>query len=237
MRHFSVCVCCVIFLFLLNLKFEASKQFCGVEFVVIGVMDWVKSLYFLVGALHQLVVSDHRIGSPQTSSIFSVDSGVRRGEEKRKLIFLNREKRSPRQLIAWRLVIAMDVLHVNKSCPAFPVKRPPYQTYVGAGIPLQLSPCCWPSLSPGDFYPPFLNKNRKKKNNKNGWLIVPWITAHVEDCPSGYQNFSFRQKVVSGRLCMGIILTFAKRNKEDERSDFQSFRTRGHVCSIIVGSV
>ena len=146
MRHFSVCVCCVIFLFLLNLK-----------------LDWVKSLCFLVGALHQLVVSDHRIGSPRTSSIFSVDSGVRRGEEKRKLIFLNREKRSPRQLIAWRLVIAMDVLHVNKSCPAFPVKRPPYQTYVGAGIPLQLSPCCCPSLSPGDFYPPFLNKNRKKK--------------------------------------------------------------------------
>ena len=142
MRHFSVCVCWVIFLFLLNLKFEASMQFCGVEFVVIGVMDWVKSLYFLVGALHQLVVSDHRIGSPRTSSIFSVDSGVRRKEEKRKLIFLNREKRSPRQLIARRLVIAMDVLHVNKSCPAFPVKRPPYQTYVGAGIPLQLSPCC-----------------------------------------------------------------------------------------------
>ena len=73
MRHFSVCVCWVIFLFLLNLKFEASKQFCGVEFVVIGVMDWVKSLYFLVGALHQLVVNDHRIGSPRTSSIFSVD--------------------------------------------------------------------------------------------------------------------------------------------------------------------
>ena len=115
MRHFSVCVCCVIFSFLLNLNFEASKQFCGVEFVVIGVIDWVKSLYFLVGALHQLVVSDHRIGSPRTSSIFSVDSGVRSGEEKRKLIFLNREKRSPRQLIAWRLVIVMDVLHVSKS--------------------------------------------------------------------------------------------------------------------------
>ena len=49
MRHFSVCVCCVIVLFLLNLKFEASMQFCGVEFVVIGVMDWVKSLYFLIG--------------------------------------------------------------------------------------------------------------------------------------------------------------------------------------------
>lgn len=65
--------------------------------------------------MHQLVVSDHRIGSPRTSSIFSVDSGVRRGEEKRKLIFLNREKRSPRQLIAWRLVIVMDVLHISKS--------------------------------------------------------------------------------------------------------------------------
>lgn len=49
MRHFSVCVCCVIVLFLLNLKFEASMQFCGVEFVVIGDMDFVKSLYFLVG--------------------------------------------------------------------------------------------------------------------------------------------------------------------------------------------
>lgn len=124
MRHFSVCVCCVIFVFLLNLEFEASMQFCGVEFVVIGVIDWVKSLYFLVGGSSPACVSDHRIGSPRTSSIFSVDSGVRHGEEKRKLIFLNREKRSPRQLIAWRLVIVMDVLHVSKRCPAFPVKRP-----------------------------------------------------------------------------------------------------------------
>ena len=59
------------------------------------------------------------------SQVFSVDSGVRGGEEKRKLFFLNREKRSPRELIAWRLVIVMDVLHVSKSCPAFPMKRPP----------------------------------------------------------------------------------------------------------------
>lgn len=41
---------CLLCNFLLNLKFEASKLFCGVEFVAIGVMDWVKSsLYFLVG--------------------------------------------------------------------------------------------------------------------------------------------------------------------------------------------
>ena len=48
------------------------------------------------------------------SKVFSVDSGVRDGEEKRKLIFLNRENRSPRELISWRLVIVMDVLHVSK---------------------------------------------------------------------------------------------------------------------------
>ena len=59
------------------------------------------------------------------SQIFSVDSGVRDGEEKGNLIFLNREKRSPRDLIAWRLVIVMDVLHVSESYPAFPVKRSP----------------------------------------------------------------------------------------------------------------
>ena len=146
MRHFSVCVCCVIFLFLLNLK-----------------LDWVKSLYFLVGALHQLVVSDHRIGSPRTSSIFSVDSGVRRGAEKRKLIFLNREKRSPRQLIAWRLVIAMDVLHVNKSCPAFPVKRPRTKPTSGPGslfnCPLAVDPRCLLEI----FIPLSLTKIVKKK--------------------------------------------------------------------------
>ena len=40
---------CLLCNFLLNLKFEASRLFCGVEFVAIGVMDWVKLFYFLVG--------------------------------------------------------------------------------------------------------------------------------------------------------------------------------------------
>ena len=48
-------------------------------------------------------------------------------------------------LIAWRLVIVMDVLYVSKSCPAFPVKRPRNKSTSGEflfNFPLAVDPRC-----------------------------------------------------------------------------------------------